>query len=664
MTDSIFSTTGQGTQALNTAARLRALFDGNENGHQIFSGIAQELPTGKYKCFGVDFKDGPPTVGEWERHLAGHSGIGVTAVRKDGTTKFGSIDLDTHGKNACVFSYIEVTHKIEAQKLPLVPIISKSGGLHLFVFFVEPIPASMVRRVLGAWAIALGFPGVEIFPGQDVPSKDGNGSNLWMPYFGCLKKDPSLPQQVGLNVHGGTMDAETLVAHAERCALTFQQFAELAPPVTEEGRSKAKGNGAGDHPRAMSRRQAENYLQEACDEIPKLSPGELNIGVTHWCHLPGRAVGGGLLDGDTWTKRLEPAIRRNSHHDKKMLDRGEASYKAGMNDPLEENIEAVCFDDFRAYMPLHNYIYTPSREHWPGPSVDARLPWPDGVNKDGKAIKIKPSSWLDRHRAVEQMTWAPGLPMLIQDKLIAAGGWIDKPGVTCFNLYRPPTITPGDASKAEPWLKHLRYVFNEPGDAEHIVKWCAHAVQNPEIKINHALVLGSEAHGVGKDAALEPVKHSIGHWNFQEANPQQLMGKFNGFLKCVILRVSEAHDLGETNRYQFYEHIKNMSASPPDTLTVNEKFLREYSIVNCVRLVITTNHLTDGMYLTAEDRRHYVAWSNRTPGDFPDGYWTKLFGWYDAGGDRHVAAYLAEFDLSGFDPKAPPLKTEAFLDYR
>jgi hypothetical protein len=39
---------------------------------------------------------------------------------------------------------------------------------------------------------------------------------------------------------------------------------------------------------------------------------------------------------------------------------------------------------------------------------------------------------------------------------------------------------------------------------------------------------------------------------------------------------------------------------------------------------------------------------------------TRIWGWYDAGGDRHVAAYLAKLDLSTFDPKAPPPKTAAF----
>jgi hypothetical protein len=110
---------------------------------------------------------------------------------------------------------------------------------------------------------------------------------------------------------------------------------------------------------------------------------------------------------------------------------------------------------------------------------------------------------------VEQMTWAPGEEMLIHGRLISDGGWIQKPGATCFNLYRGPTIEPGDSSKVGPWLEHVHKVFGDD-DAEHIVKWCAQRVQYPGIKINHALVLGSEQHGIGKDAMLEPVKGLLG----------------------------------------------------------------------------------------------------------------------------------------------------------
>jgi hypothetical protein len=34
----------------------------------------------------------------------------------------------------------------------------------------------------------------------------------------------------------------------------------------------------------------------------------------------------------------------------------------------------VTLADFRAYMPQHNYIYIPSRQMWPGASVNARIP--------------------------------------------------------------------------------------------------------------------------------------------------------------------------------------------------------------------------------------------------------------------------------------------------
>ena len=80
-----------------------------------------------------------------------------------------------------------------------------------------------------------------------------------------------------------------------------------------------------------------------------------------------------------------------------------------------------------------------------------------------------------------------------------------------------------------------------------------HRVQRPWEKINHALVfLGAQ--GIGKDTLLEPVKDAIGPWNFAEVNPMQALGRFNSFLKSVILRISEARDVGDYDRYSFYDH--------------------------------------------------------------------------------------------------------------
>ena len=329
--------------------------------------------------------------------------------------------------------------------------------------------------------------------------------------------------------------------------------------------------------------------------------------------------------------------------------------------------DGVLLEDFHAYMPTHSYIFAPSREMWPASSVNSRIAPVPLCNADGEPVldakdrpKLIPASaWLDQNKPVEMMTWAPGLPMLINNMLISDGGWIERKGVTCFNLYRPPTLEPGNAAEADPWLNHVHKVFGDDGD--HIVRWLAHRVQRPQDKINHALVLGG-SQGIGKDTMLEPVKHAVGPWNFSEVSPQHMLGRFNGFLKSVVLRVNEARDLGDVNRFQFYDHLKAYTAVPPDVLRVDEKHLREHSILNCCGVIITTNHKADGIFLPADDRRHFVAWSDLTKGDFITDYWNTLWNWYATGGTRHVAAYLAEKDISAFDAKAPPPKTPAFWD--
>jgi Family of unknown function (DUF5906) len=326
----------------------------------------------------------------------------------------------------------------------------------------------------------------------------------------------------------------------------------------------------------------------------------------------------------------------------------------------------VKIDDFVAYMPAHNYIFMPCQEPWPATSVNSRLPAMPVLDKNGKPkqyngkpVVIPASKWLDQNRPVEQMIWCPGLPMQIKNRLVVLGGWIERRDVTCFNLYRPPLVVLGDAKKADPWLNHVRKIY--PDDADHILAWLAHRVQRPGEKINHGLVLGG-AQGIGKDTILAPVRYAVGTWNFFDVSPTHLLGRFNNFAKSVILRVDEARDLGDVDRFKFYDHTKIYTAAPPEVLRVDEKNLREHYVFNVLGFLITTNHKTDGIYLPTDDRRHYVAWSNFTKEDFSKEYWNELWGWYSAGGTTHVAAYLTELDLSAFDPKAPPPKTPAFWD--
>jgi hypothetical protein len=312
--------------------------------------------------------------------------------------------------------------------------------------------------------------------------------------------------------------------------------------------------------------------------------------------------------------------------------------------------DAVSKEDFIAYLPMHTYIYRPTGEIWVAASVNSRLP---PVLSEGKSIAA--TKWLDNNAAAVQMTWAPGEPELVHGKLIKEGGWYDREGARVYNLYKPPRIIHrrGDVTL---WQNLLHAVF--PEAAEHITLYLAHRVQKPGEKINHALVLGG-APGIGKDTILEPVKQAVGPWNFSEIDPQRAMGRFNGYLKAVLLRINEAHDLGEINRYAFYDHLKAIIAAPPDTLRIDEKNIREYAILNLVAVIITTNY-RGGIYLPSDDRRHFVAWSPLLKEHFPPAYFNRFYKWLADGGNAMVADHLATLDISAFDPKAPPPQTEAF----
>lgn len=315
-------------------------------------------------------------------------------------------------------------------------------------------------------------------------------------------------------------------------------------------------------------------------------------------------------------------------------------------------------DDFLAYLPDHRFIHRPTRAMWPAASIDdSGIPWPtDQIS--GKPMK--PSVWLTRFRAVEQMTWAPGEPELIEDRVIVEGGWSNKSGARVFNQYVAAPALSGDPTKAVRWRKHLRTLYPNEDEAAHIERWLAHRIQRPGEKINHALVLGGDQ-GIGKDTLLLPVQRGVGTWNVQQVSPATLTGRFNGFMKSVMLMVNEARDQGDLNRFAFYDTCKTVIAAPPDMVRIDEKNVREYPVPNVTGVVFTTNHRTDGLYLPADDRRHFVAWSEVTSAAFDSDYFPAFYQWLNhEGGIGHVIAFLRTLDLSAFDPKAPPLKTEAF----
>ena len=170
------------------------------------------------------------------------------------------------------------------------------------------------------------------------------------------------------------------------------------------------------------------------------------------------------------------------------------------------------------------------------------------------------------------------------------------------------------------------------------------------------------APGIGKDTILEPLRLGVGVSNFAEASPRDIISEWTDYAQAVILRISEMKDQGETDRYKLYEKTKVLLAAPPDMLRINVKKIAQYYVANVCGVFITTNYVFDGLYLPADDRRHSVAATEVTAGDFEEGFFDDFYQYLESGGAADVCAYLAEYDwkAAGFNPKKPPEKTAAF----
>lgn len=280
---------------------------------------------------------------------------------------------------------------------------------------------------------------------------------------------------------------------------------------------------------------------------------------------------------------------------------------------------------------------------------------------------VKPSEDIRRvenNLFVEGSTWWPGLPQIIDDWMVDGTGPRRQAGARLFNTYRP---APKDeaAADAGPWVEHVRRLFPDVVEHEHFFNVCAHMVQRPEVKCNTAVVM-SGSQGIGKDAALFPVKLAIGHWNSRNIDPDELFSPYRPWLETLMLIIDEVRPHSEDFRATtFYNTLKPLIAAPPDTLPLNDKYVKMRHVINVMRVFITTNDWL-ALFIPENDRRMFIMnsplpgrWHEAADPQYFDRYWRWL---EQEGGAAGVARWLAERDLSAFDPKAAPPRTQTWSE--
>lgn len=307
-------------------------------------------------------------------------------------------------------------------------------------------------------------------------------------------------------------------------------------------------------------------------------------------------------------------------------------------------------DDFWAHLPSHKYYNRGTREPYSVDAINGHL------RRFSDGLGMKPAAYLDMFRAVQQMSWHPGYPEIIEGMVSDNGTLRADPKGRIYNRFRESDAVASNADPS-PWVNHMRHIY--PDDWEYLISWMAYRIQNPGAKINHAIVLGG-VQGTGKDFILAPLRYGVGAANEGTVKPTGLFSEFTSYVEKTLLVINEARDLGDENRYSFYETTKPLIAGPPDTLNCNLKGITSYEVPNVMAVVITTNNKLNGLYLPPDDRRHYVAWSH-LPEKPSDDYFDPLWDWMlEGGGKAAVLGYLKTLSISKFRPKGDPPKTEAW----
>ncbi len=199
-------------------SQLAALFAGGDHAHGVAWPSGRTNKNGKAEV-SYATRHEPITAEAWRRHLDGNEGLVPIPIRRDGTARFGAIDVDVY-----LLDLTEVVQKVAAAELPLVVCRSKSGGAHLFLFLDEPAPASLVRAKLKDWCVALGFEPKEIFPKQESLGEDEDGNGINAPYFHA-----EYTTRYAVGEDGKALDLPAFVAHAQEMRVSASELGGIEP---------------------------------------------------------------------------------------------------------------------------------------------------------------------------------------------------------------------------------------------------------------------------------------------------------------------------------------------------------------------------------------------------------------------------------------------------
>jgi hypothetical protein len=249
-------------------------------------------------------------------------------------------------------------------------------------------------------------------------------------------------------------------------------------------------------------------------------------------------------------------------------------------------------------------------------------------------------------RSLAGTTYAPGESELCSHE-----------GLVYGNLWTDARVrgVPGDVT---PWLNHARALLPVDVEREHVLDVLAFKLQNPGIKINHA-ILHAGLPGAGKDSLYAPFLYAIGgrtrDLNVSIVDAESVGASFQYWLLSEVVVLNELREAEGNTRRMLAHRLKPVIAAPPAYLSVNRKMLHPIKVPNR-SLVLAFSNEAVPIELDSADRRWFCVKTHA--GRMMTREADALWDWYGRGGFDAVAAWLWARDVRTFNPSAAPMMTE------
>lgn len=232
------------------------------------------------------------------------------------------------------------------------------------------------------------------------------------------------------------------------------------------------------------------------------------------------------------------------------------------------------------------------------------------------------------------------------------------------NLYSDPagmlTPTPQEIAMFTDLWDYLFPRDTDKAFGQYLLKFYAHVVQRPAVKITSAPVMISKEFGTGKTTAMYDIPRALaGVDNTRMVSNKVLRSSFSDYISGThFIHFDEVHINGKWDSDDTANSLKNLVTG--SSVEVHPKGLKPYNIPNRIFVTATSNY-EDAITLPSNDERRWgIYYLEPTRVMSPaqrKAYFTTFHNWLEGPRGPGVLRYIFNsIPLGTFNPKdAPPL---------